>query len=148
MSGVDDPDNLQRFVVAQQPVYETVLAELRAGHKTGHWIWFIFPQLRGLGRSTTSEQFGIISLDEARAYLEHPVLGPRLRECSRLLTAVADRSIQTIVGWPDCLKVHSCMTLFSTASGSAADNSDFQAVLDKYYEGQPDEATLQMLTRG
>ena len=148
MSGVDDPDNLQRFVVAQQPVYETVLAELRAGHKTGHWIWFIFPQLRGLGRSTTSEQFGIISLDEARAYLEHPVLGPRLRECSRLLAAVADRSIQTIVGWPDCLKVHSCMTLFSTASGSAVDNSDFQAVLDKYFEGQPDEATLKLLTRG
>lgn len=148
MSGVANPDNLQRFVDAQDPVYDTVRAELLAGHKSGHWIWFVFPQLRGLGRSATADHFGIASLEEAQAYLAHPVLGPRLRECSRLLTGVADRSIEAIVGWPDCLKVRSCMTLFISASDSAEDDDVFQAVLDRYYDGRPDETTLGMLTGG
>lgn len=147
MSPVADPDNLRRFIDAQQPVYDRVLTELRAGRKTGHWIWFIFPQLRGLGRSATAEHYGITSLAEARAYLEHPVLGPRLRECSALLTAIADRSIEAIVGWPDCLKVRSCMTLFIAACRSG-DAAVFQAVLDRYYEGRPDETTLGLLKRG
>lgn len=148
MSGVKDPDNLRRFVEAQQPVYDSVVAELRAGHKTGHWIWFIFPQLRGLGSSRKADDYGIASLAEARSYLAHPVLGPRLRECCGLLTAVADRSIEAIVGWPDCLKVRSCVTLFIAACESGEDEAVFQAVLDKYYDGQPDETTLKMLTRG
>ena len=148
MSGVADPDNLQRFIEAQRPVYDSVLAELRAGHKTGHWIWFIFPQLRGLGRSATAEAYGIASLSEARAYLAHPVLGPRLRECCHLLASVADRTIEAIVGWPDCLKVRSCVTLFSAACDSAEQEAAFRAVLDRYYDGFPDETTLTMLTRG
>ncbi len=147
MSGVVDPDNLQRFVDAQRHVYPEVLAELRAGHKTGHWIWFIFPQLRGLGRSATAEHYGIASPAQARAYLQHPVLGPRLRECCGLLVDVADRSIEAIVGWPDCLKVRSCVTLFIATCESADDEAVFQAVLDKYYDGQPDETTLRLLTR-
>ena len=148
MSRVADPHNLRRFVDAQQPVYDAVRAELRAGHKSGHWMWFVFPQLRGLGSTATADRFGIASLDEARAYLRHPVLGPRLRECCILLVSVADRSIEAIVGWPDCLKVRSCVTLFSAACDSRDDEAVFQAVLDRYYGGQPDEATLMMLTRG
>ena len=148
MSRVADPHNLRRFVDAQQSVYDSVLAELRAGHKTGHWMWFVFPQLRGLGSTATADRFGIASLDEARAYLEHPVLGPRLRQCCILLAAVEDRSIEAIVGWPDCLKVRSCVTLFSAACDSPEDEAVFQTVLDRYYDGQPDEATLTMLTRG
>lgn len=156
MSGVADPDNLQRFVDAQAAVYDGVRRELIAGRKTGHWIWFIFPQLRGLGRSATAEKFGIASLAQARAYLAHPVLGPRLRESTRLLEAAADRNrpggreaanIEAIVGWPDCLKVRSCMTLFRAASASGDDEAVFQAVLDKYYDGEPDEATLGLITR-
>ncbi len=148
MSGVADPYNLQRFVDAQEPVYDAVRAELRAGHKTGHWIWFIFPQLTGLGTSPTADFYGIDSLSQARAYLDHPVLGPRLRECCRLLGAVADRTIEAVVGWPDCLKVRSCATLFSAVADSAADEAEFRAVLDRYYGGEPDERTLELLTRG
>ena len=143
MSDVDDPYNLQRFVAAQEGSYPQVCRELGAGHKRGHWIWFVFPQLRGLGRSPTAERFGITSLDEARAYLAQPILGPRLRECARLLTAIGDRPIAAVVGYPDDLKIRSSMTLFAAA---ADDDPVFPAVLDKFYDGQPDALTLTLLS--
>jgi uncharacterized protein (DUF1810 family) len=139
---IDDPFDLQRFVTAQEPVYDTVLAELRAGRKRTHWIWFVFPQLRGLGRSATADRFGIASLAEARAYLEHPVLGPRLRECVRLLQRVERRSAEEIFGFPDVLKVRSSMTLFARA---ADDDADFAAVLERFYDGEQDPATVERL---
>ena len=137
-----DPFDLRRFVDAQDRVYDTVLAELRTGAKRSHWIWFVFPQLRGLGHSTTAQHYGISSLDEARAYLAHPVLGPRLRECTRLVAAIEGRSVDQIFGWPDNLKVRSSMTLFSHATD---DNGDFRAVLDKFYAGEDDPATVELL---
>lgn len=137
-----DDFDLQRFVVAQQPVYGTVVAELRAGRKRSHWIWFVFPQLRGLGSSATAHRFGVTGLDEARAYLGHEVLGPRLRECARLLASIDGRSIEEIVGWPDCLKVRSSMTLFARATD---DDADFRSVLDRYYGGEEDPATVERL---
>jgi len=137
-----DPFDLQRFVDAQDRVYDTVLSELRGGRKRSHWIWFVFPQLRGLGRSGTAEHYGISSLDEARAYLAHPVLGHRLRECTGLVAAIDGRSVDEIFGWPDNLKVRSSMTLFAHATD---DNSGFRAVLDKFYDGEEDPATLELL---
>ncbi len=137
-----DPFNLQRFVDAQDRVYDQVLAELRAGAKRSHWIWFIFPQLATLGSSSTAKCFGIDSLAEAQAYLAHPVLGTRLRECSRLVTAIDGRSVDDIFGWPDNLKVRSSMTLFAQATD---DNADFLAVLDKFYGGEQDPRTLESL---
>ncbi len=137
----DDPFDLDRFVEAQARVYPTVLAELRAGAKRSHWIWFVFPQLRGLGRSATAQRFGISSLAEARAYLDHPVLGPRLRECAGLLVAVEGRSAGEILGYPDDLKVRSSMTLFARAG----EDRVFRAVLDAFYGGQEDPATLALL---
>ena len=142
MSGNHDRYALQRFVDAQDRVYDTVLAELRNGAKRSHWIWFVFPQLRGLGRSATAQHYGISSLEEARAYLAHPVLGPRLRECARLVAATDGRSVDEIFGWPDNLKVRSSMTLFSHATD---DNGDFRAVLDKFYAGEDDPATVELL---
>ena len=139
---MDGPFDLQRFVDAQDRVYDGVLAELRAGAKRSHWIWFVFPQLSGLGRSSTAELFGIESLAEARAYLAHPVLGPRLRECARLAVSIEGRSADQIFGWPDNLKVRSSMTLFARATD---DNADFLAVLDKFYGGQQDPLTLELL---
>jgi len=115
-----DDYNLQRFLTAQAPTYDTVLAELRAGRKSSHWIWFIFPQIAGLGRSSTAQQFAIGSLDEAKTYLQHPTLGPRLRACTQLVLDVNGRSAEEILGYPDYLKFRSCMTLFLTA---ATDNS-------------------------
>ena len=137
-----DPFDLRRFVDAQDLVYDTVVAELRNGEKRSHWIWFVFPQLRGLGRSPTAKRFGISSLDEARAYLRHEVLGPRLRECAQLVAGIDGRSIDAIFGWPDNLKVRSSMTLFMRAT---EDNADFRAVLDKFYDGVEDAATLEEL---
>jgi len=134
--------NLQRFLSAQERVYDTVLAELRAGRKSSHWIWFIFPQIAGLGHSAMAQQFAIASLDEANAYLEHPVLGQRLRECTQLVLDVNGRSAEEIFGSPDYLKFRSCMTLFMTA---ATDNTIFNAALDKYFDGQPDQLTLDIL---
>jgi len=139
---VEDPFDLQRFVDAQDRVYDQVLAELRAGAKRSHWIWFVFPQLSGLGSSSTAELFGIASLEEARAYLIHPVLGARLRECVRLVTSIEGRSIEQIFGWPDHLKVRSSMTLFAQATDH---NADFLAMLDKFYGGQQDPRTLQLI---
>jgi uncharacterized protein (DUF1810 family) len=138
-----DRFDLQRFVDAQDRVYDTVLAELRAGAKRSHWIWFVFPQLRGLGRSATAARYGISSLEEARAYLTHPVLGPRLRECARLVARIDARSADDIFGWPDNLKVRSSMTLFAWATG---DNAEFRAVLDRLYDGQDDPATVELLS--
>jgi uncharacterized protein (DUF1810 family) len=143
MSGSHDRYALQRFVEAQDPVYETVLAELRAGAKRSHWIWFVFPQVRGLGHSATAARYGISSLDEARAYLADPVLGPRLRECARLVAGIDGRSADDIFGWPDNLKVRSSMTLFAQATD---ENAEFRAVLDKFYDGEDDPATIELLS--
>jgi len=137
-----DAFDLRRFVDAQAGVYDTVLAELRQGRKRSHWIWFVFPQLAGLGRSPTAQRFGISGAAEARAYLEHPVLGPRLRECTRLVAAIDGRSIEDVLGFPDYLKVRSSMTLFARIADESA---DFNAVLDKFYAGEPDPATLELL---
>lgn len=139
-----DVYNLHRFLDAQEGVYNTVLAELRAGQKSSHWIWFIFPQIAGLGRSGTAKQFAIASLDEAKAYLQHPVLGPRLKACTQLVLDVNGRSAEEIFGYPDYLKFRSCMTLFSTA---APDNTLFNAALLKYFDGKPDTLTLDLLAQ-
>ena len=136
--------DLQRFLDAQAPVYESVLAELRAGRKRSHWMWFIFPQLAGLGHSEMARRFAIASLAEARAYLAHPVLGSRLRECARLVNAVEGRSIQEIFGYPDNLKFHSCVTLFARATATASTDV-FDGALRKYFDGNPDVETLTRL---
>lgn len=138
-----DPFDLQRFVDAQDPVYSKVCAELRAGRKTSHWIWFIFPQLRGLGHSPMASEFGIGSQQEAEGYLAHPVLGPRLLECTRLVNAIEGRSISQIFGYPDDLKFRSSMTLFASV-GSAGD-PPFQYALEKYFGGERDPFTLERL---
>lgn len=139
---MDDPYNLQRFVDAQKAVYEQVCEELRRGRKTGHWMWFIFPQIRGLGHSETSRHFAISSRGEAVAYLEHAVLGPRLRDCSRLVMRVEGKRIDEILGYPDDLKFKSSMTLFARATG---ENAVFVAALEKYFGGEFDELTLELL---
>jgi len=138
------PADLDRFVVAQQTDYDGVLAELRRGRKTGHWIWFIFPQLAGLGRSPTSHYFALASLDEARAYLAHPVLGARLRECAGIVVATTGRSAEEIFGGIDAMKLRSSMTLFCRA---APNEPVFTQVLDRYYDGVPDAATDELLER-
>ncbi|HEX9172442.1 MAG TPA: DUF1810 domain-containing protein [Telluria sp.] len=134
--------NLQRFVDAQAPVYDKVLAELRAGRKQSHWMWFIFPQVAGLGRSEMAQKYAIASTDEAAAYLAHPVLGPRLRECAQLVHEVDDKPIEEIFGSPDDRKFQSSMTLFADV---APDVAVFQANLDKYFDGRADSATLERL---
>ncbi|WP_310766608.1 DUF1810 domain-containing protein [Mycobacterium sp. Z3061] len=134
--------DLQRFVDAQDRVYDNVLDELRAGRKRSHWMWFVFPQIRGLGSSPTAQHYGIASVAEARAYLDHSVLGPRLRECVALVNAVEGRSAEQVFGWPDDLKLRSSVTLFAHATD---DNGDFLALLDKYYGGEQDPLTLERL---
>src|ERR1035441_4050193 len=128
---MEDTFDLNRFVSAQAGVYPQVLAELRAESKRSHWIWFIFPQVKGLGHSPQSEYYGIGSLEEARAYLRHPVLGPRLEECTLLVLAVEKRPIEQILGFPDDLKFRSSMTLFSRAAPSAP---IFIQAMDKYFD--------------
>jgi uncharacterized protein (DUF1810 family) len=142
MDSASDPFDLQRFVDAQARVYPTVVEELRARRKRSHWIWFIFPQIAGLGSSPTAARYAITSLDEARAYLRHDVLGPRLHECARLVNAVQNRSIEDIFGFPDNLKVRSSMTLFARAT---EDNEDFVALLNNYYDGEEDPQTVARL---
>lgn len=137
-------DEFRRFQDAQDAVYPQVLRELRNGQKRTHWMWFVFPQLRGLGMRAMAQRYGISSLNEARAYLAHPVLGPRLRECCRLVLDADVRSIGTMFPYPDDLKLRSCMTLFATAGG---DNLIFREVLDRYFGGREDEATLELLRR-
>jgi len=136
------PYDLERFVSAQEHVYDAVRGELRRGLKTGHWIWFIFPQVGGLGHSDVSRYYAITSLEEARAYLDHPVLGARLRECARLVLQARARSAEEIFGLIDTMKVRSCMTLFQLA---APDESVFGQVLDRWYGGNADEATVARL---
>jgi uncharacterized protein (DUF1810 family) len=137
-----DARGLQRFIDAQDSVYDEVLEELRRGRKTSHWIWFIFPQIRGLGRSHMSEKYSISSLQEAEAYLGHPILGPRLRECARLVLDIEGKTIQQILGSPDDLKFCSSMTLFARAT---AENKIFEDALSKYCEGIPDQQTIRMI---
>jgi uncharacterized protein (DUF1810 family) len=135
-------DDLERFVREQDRDYDHVLAELRRGRKTSHWIWFIFPQMAGLGRSAMSQHFAIASLDEARAYLAHPILGARLRECVGIVLAVKGRSADEVFGALDAMKVRSSMTLFHRA---APDEPEFEQVLDRFYGGVPDPATDERL---
>lgn len=142
--GSGDPFDLRRFLAAQQPVYGTVLAELRAGRKRTHWMWFVFPQVLGLGHSATSTHYAIRSLEEARQYLAHPVLGARLAECAEALLAVDGRSASDIFGYPDDLKLRSSMTLFAEAAGPG---SVFERVLQKYCGGRRDSRTLELLRR-
>jgi uncharacterized protein (DUF1810 family) len=130
--------DLDRFVAAQEGVYESVLDELRRGRKVGHWIWFIFPQVAGLGRSAMSELYAISSLDEARAYLAHPVLGPRLRECAAVVLATKGRTALEIFGSIDAVKLRSSMTLFHHA---APEDAVFAQVIDRFYDGAVDEMT-------
>lgn len=138
------PSKLADFAAAQDPVYATVLRELAAGRKESHWIWFIFPQMAGLGFSAMSERFGIASLDEARSYLRHPVLGARLRECTRLLLAGTGRDIRAILGSPDDLKLRSSMTLFAQADPA---EPLFQAALERFFGGEQDALTLDLLKK-
>jgi uncharacterized protein (DUF1810 family) len=137
-----DPYSLQRFVEAQEGVIDDVLAELRAGQKRTHWMWFIFPQIRGLGHSPRAQEFAISSLQEAQAYLQDPVLGTRLRECTQVVNAIEGRSISQIFGFPDDVKFRSCMTLFAHAT---SDNRIFRDALEKYFNGERDPATLRRL---
>ena len=139
-----DPWQLERFVQAQAPVYAAVCAELAARAKRSHWMWFIFPQLKALGRSGTAKHFGIAGSEEAIAYAAHPVLGPRLKECSALLLNVAGKTAHDILGSPDDLKLKSCMTLFDAV---APQERVFRQVLERYFDGRSDEASLALLSQ-
>ncbi len=132
------PYDLDRFVAAQAGIYQRVLDELRRGHKTSHWMWFIFPQVAGLGSSAMSQRYAIGSLDEARAYLAHPLLGARLRECAGLLLATGGHDAEVIVGRIDARKLRSSMTLFLRA---APEEPLYRQVLERFYDGVPDAAT-------
>jgi uncharacterized protein (DUF1810 family) len=141
-----DPFHLERFVTAQEAVYAQVLDELHDGRKRSHWIWFIFPQMKGLGHSSLASFYGIGSLEEAVAYLRHPVLGPRLGRCTRLVTLVEGRAIREILGSPDDLKFRSSMTLFARAAEHAeVPPTDFNDALAKYFNSEPDPLTLALL---
>lgn len=142
----DDPYDLQRFVDAQRDVHARALAEIRAGRKDSHWMWFVFPQLAGLGYSLRAARYGISGIDEAHAYLAHPLLGPRLYECAAALEALPPHlSAHAIFGDPDDLKLRSCLTLFGRAAGRG---SIFDRLIDRYFEGRGDERTLLMLAVG
>jgi len=141
---MDDGFDLQRFVTAQARVYGQALAELRRGRKQSHWMWFVFPQIAGLGSSPTAQFYAIASLGEARAYLDHQVLGPRLLQATAAVSAVGGRTAHEIFGSPDDLKFRSSMTLFRAA---APDEPLFQAALDRYFAGEPDPRTLELLRR-
>ena len=137
-----DPYDLARFVTAQDPVLERVRAELRRGRKASHWMWFVFPQVAGLGSSPTAQRYALSGLDEARAYLAHPVLGPRLVECAALAAAVEEGDASEVFGYPDDLKLRSSMTLFARAAPSTP---AFAAVLERYFGGEPDPRTVEQL---
>jgi uncharacterized protein (DUF1810 family) len=139
-----DPDtfNLRRFVDAQNPVLDTVTAELRAGKKRTHWMWFVFPQIQGLGHSEMARRYAISSVDEARAYVAHPVLGERLLTLTQIVNALDGRSVEQIFGYPDDLKFHSSMTLFAHA---ATDKTPFELALNTYFGGEPDPGTVARL---
>ncbi len=137
-----DEHDLQRFVEAQARNYAQALLELKAGQKRSHWMWYVFPQLEGLGRSAVAQRFAIEDVEEAKAYLAHPILGVRLLECTRAVLAVGGREAREIFGFPDVLKFRSSMTLFERA---APDQSDFASALEKYYGGERDPQTLELL---
>jgi len=139
-----DPFNLDRFIEAQEPIFATALDELRAGRKRSHWMWFVFPQLQGLGHSPLASFYGIASLDEAMAYLAHPVLGSRLILCTETVLSVAGRTLNDIFGSPDDLKFHSCMTLFAMTSEESHDSS-FRRAIDRYCDGRLDQRTQTLL---
>ena len=139
---MDDIYNLRRFVTAQEPVYGRVCAELSQGRKTSHWMWFVFPQISGLGHSPMALQYAISGRDEAAAYARHTMLGPRLRECVRLVTAIEGKTIRDILGEPDDVKFQSSMTLFAQTSD---DKRDFLDALEKYHDGEQDRRTLELL---
>lgn len=143
MPPAKDPYDLNRFVQAQAADYDTALSELRAGQKRSHWMWYVFPQLEGLGQSAMSRRYSIKSAAEAKAYLDHPVLGARLRECVTVLNGLKGRSAHDIFGSPDDLKLRSCATLFAHVSGEKI----FTDVLEKYFDGEQDEQTLRLLDR-
>jgi uncharacterized protein (DUF1810 family) len=143
MAPSDDPYDLDRFVRAQAPDYARAVSELRDGKKRSHWMWYIFPQLEGLGHSPMSQRYSIKSIGEARAYLDHPVLGPRLRECAAVVRDIIGRSALEIFGSPDDMKLRSCATLFAAVSK----DSVFDQVLQKFFNGQHDEETLRRLPR-
>ncbi|HWY64326.1 MAG TPA: DUF1810 domain-containing protein [Rhizomicrobium sp.] len=134
--------SLERYVKAQAPIYARALAELKAGHKQSHWMWYVFPQMAGLGHSTTSHTYGIESLKEAREYLAHPLLGARLRECCRAVMAVEGKTAHEIFRSPDDLKFRSCLTLFAHA---APEETLFDELLVKYFDGKEDSGTLELL---
>ena len=140
--GAGDPHNLSRFVQAQEDDYEQALAEIRSGRKRSHWMWYIFPQIDGLGFSSTSRRYSIKSVAEAEAYLSHPVLGPRLVECAEAALRVEGRSAFEIFGSPDDMKLRSCATLFACVSPAG---SVFDRLLDKYFQGGRDGKTLRLL---
>ena len=142
MTASTDPHNLHRFVEAQDSVIDTVKKELRSGRKRTHWMWFVFPQIAGLGRSQMSQRYAIDSREEAEAYLDHPVLGPRLRECTEIVNGLDGRSANDVFGSPDDQKFRSSMTLFDAV---AADPAPFRTALQLYYDGAPDRKTLQLL---
>jgi len=136
---MDSQFDLERFIKAQDPVYDKVLAELRAGRKRSHWMWFVFPQIAGLGSSEMAQRYAIADEDEAADYLAHPVLGRRLRECATIVASLDVGSVSDIFGHPDDRKFHSSMTLFAD---TAPDEAVFQACIDKYFDGEPDPATV------
>lgn len=138
----DDPFDLRRFVEAQERIYDQALTELRRGHKRSHWMWFIFPQIHGLGRSHTAQRFAIRSMEEARQYLHHPLLGPRLLECADAVLAIEGRTASQIFGYPDDLKLKSSMTLFAHAADA---EPVFVRVLEKYFSGDMDGATVRIV---
>lgn len=136
-----DPYRLQRFVEAQHSLFDQAIAELEAGRKRSHWMWFIFPQLEGLGHSAMAQQYAISGLDEAKAYLRHPVLGQRLRACTRAVNGVEGRGVEEIFGYPDHMKFRSSMTLFA----ATGEDPVFQQALDKYFDGASDPLTMERL---
>jgi uncharacterized protein (DUF1810 family) len=138
----NDPFDLGRFLIAQKPVYDRVLSEIRSGRKRTHWMWFIFPQIDGLGSSTTARHYAIKSIEEAEAYLNHPLLGRRLRDCAEAVLSVEGRSASAILGDPDDLKLKSCATLFASVSSPG---SVFDRILAKYYDGERDAMTMVLL---
>jgi uncharacterized protein (DUF1810 family) len=138
-----DPYNLQRFVDAQREIFGQVVSELREGRKQSHWMWYIFPQIKGLGSSPMAQRYAILSLDEARAYLGHPVLGDRLRECTQLVTAARGQSIEDILAYPDNLKFHSSMTLFAHAAEPSS--TVFEDALRRYFRSEYDHLTMERL---
>ncbi|MCC5977056.1 MAG: DUF1810 domain-containing protein, partial [Salinarimonas sp.] len=140
-----ETDLLERFVAAQEDVYDRACGELQAGRKRSHWMWFIFPQMRGLGRSPTAHFYGIADAGEARAYLAHPVLGARLRHCVQLLLAHADIPLRMVLGPPDDLKSRSCLTLFEAVADEDTDRALFAQALDAFHDGRRDAKTLELL---